>query len=80
MKNIELFSQAPITTLKDYFNLGKNAASYVLGEDPSPVAVQYSGQALSSRYHVQTALIYAIETGLIVDGAKPEELEVVFRA
>ena len=78
--NIELFSQAPITTLKDYFNLGKNAASYVLGEDPPPVAVQYSGQALSSRYHVQTALIYAIETGLIVEAAKPQELEVVFHA
>ena len=36
-----------------------------------------SGEAMGSRYHARVALIYAIETSLTVDGAAPEEIEIV---
>ena len=45
---------------------------------PQPVVVPTRGEAMGSRYHARTALIYAIETGLIVEGAKPEDIEVRF--
>ena len=59
--NLELFSQAPITSLEHYRALGRNAAGYSLGERPEPIRIPYEGQALGARYHVQTSLIYAIE-------------------
>jgi propanediol dehydratase large subunit len=72
--NLELFSNAPITSLAHYRQLAANAAAYALGERPEPVVVPTEGQALGSRYHARVALIYAIETGLAEDGAVPEEL------
>jgi propanediol dehydratase large subunit len=73
--NLELFSNAPITTLEHYRRLGFNAAQYALGELPQPVVVPTRGEAMGARYHARVALIYAIETSLIVDGAEPEEIE-----
>ena len=76
--NLELFSNAPITGLDHYRGLGANAAAYALGEMPEPVVVPQRGEAMGSRYHARVALIYAIETGLIEDGASPEEIEISF--
>jgi propanediol dehydratase large subunit len=72
--NLELFSNAPITTLDHYCRLGFNAARYALGELPQPVVVPTRGEAMGARYHARVALIHAIETSLIVDGAEPEEI------
>ena len=36
------------------------------------------GEAMGSRYHARVALIYAIETSLVVEGASPEEIEVSY--
>jgi propanediol dehydratase large subunit len=74
--NLELFSNAPITTLEHYRKLGWNAAHYARGELPEPVVVPTEGEAMGSRYHARVALLYAIETSLVVDGAVPEEIEV----
>jgi propanediol dehydratase large subunit len=74
--NLELFSNAPITSLDHYRRLGFNAAQYALGELPEPVVVPTRGEAMGARYHARVALIYAIETSLIVEGAEPEEIEV----
>jgi dehydratase large subunit/dehydratase medium subunit len=74
--NLELFSNAPITKLEHYRRLGENAAAYALGETPEPVVVPTKGEAMGARFHAQVALIYAIETGLISDGAAPEEIEI----
>jgi propanediol dehydratase large subunit len=74
--NLELFSNAPITTLDHYRGLGRNAATYAAGEMPEPVVVVTDGEALGARYHARVALIYAIETGLAQDGAAPEEIAV----
>ena len=76
--NLELFSNAPITTLEHYAGFGRNAAAYALGEAPEPVVVPTRGEAMGSRYHARVALIYAIETGMSVDGAEPQEIELHF--
>jgi propanediol dehydratase large subunit len=76
--NLELFSNAPITRLEHYAGLGRNAAAYALGEAPEPVVVPTRGEAMGSRYHARVALIYAIETGLIEDGAEPQEIDLHF--
>lgn len=76
--NLELFSQAPLIGESDYRAIGGNAARYALNQTPVPVTIPYRGQALGARFHVQTALLYAIETSMIVVGQNPEELEVVF--
>lgn len=76
--NLEIFSNAPITGLDHYRRLGENAASYVLGEHPEPVVVPTHGEALGARFHARVALIYAIETGLTVEGAAPTHIEVDF--
>lgn len=72
--NLELFSNAPITTLDHYRGLGRNAAIYARGDEPEPVVVPNHGEAMGSRYHARVALIYAIETDLTADGAAPEEI------
>jgi propanediol dehydratase large subunit len=76
--NLELFSNAPITTLDHYRRLGANAAAYARGETPEPVVVPTRGEAMGARFHAEVALIYAIETGLCRDGAEPEEIAVKF--
>jgi propanediol dehydratase large subunit len=76
--NLELFSNAPITQIEHYAQLGANAAAYALGEMPEPVVVPMRGQAMGSRYHARVAMIYAIETALTSAGGKPEELEIKF--
>ncbi|HJS20813.1 MAG TPA: propanediol/glycerol family dehydratase large subunit [Anaerolineales bacterium] len=76
--NLELFSQAPLIGEADYRAIGANAARYALEQLPIPVTIPYRGQALGARFHVQTALLYAIETSMIEAGENPEELEVKF--
>jgi len=76
--NLELFSNAPITTLKHYRGLGYNAARHAHGELPEPIVVPNHGEAMGSRFHARVALIYAIETELTADGAAPEEIAVDF--
>jgi propanediol dehydratase large subunit len=77
--NLELFSNAPITRLDHYAGLGANAAAYALGELPEPVVVPTRGEAMGSRYHARTAMIYAIETDMTEEGAAPVEVGVDFR-
>jgi propanediol dehydratase large subunit len=74
--NLELFSNAPLVHLAHYRRMGENAAAYALGEWPEPVVVPTQGEAMGARYHARVALIYAIETSLIADGAQPEEVEI----
>jgi propanediol dehydratase large subunit len=76
--NLELFSQAPLIGEADYAAIGRNAARHALGQTPAPVLIPYRGQALGAQFHVQTALLYAIETALIEARRNPERLEVEF--
>ena len=72
--NIELFSNAPLTSLDHYRKLGTNAARYSQGDKPEPVVVPVQGEALGARFHVRVALLYAIETEMIEPGALPLEM------
>jgi propanediol dehydratase large subunit len=76
--NLELFSNAPITTLDHYRALGRNAAAYAQDTRPEPVVVETKGEALGARHHARVALIYAIETALTESGAGPEEIAIAF--
>ncbi len=73
--NLELFSNAPITSLEHYRRFGENAAAYAKDEAPEPVVVPTKGEALGARHHARVALIYAIETELTEEGAAPLEVE-----
>lgn len=75
--NLELFSNAPITALEHYRGLGKNAAAYASGEMPEPIVVPTGGMALGARYHAHVALLYAIETEMTEEDAKPEEIGII---
>ena len=76
--NLELFSNAPVTTLAHYRALGENAAGYAKGELPAPVVVPTEGEALGARFHARVALTYAIETKMCENNASPEALEIHF--
>ena len=77
--NLELFSNAPITSLAHYCQLGRNAALYAAGARPEPVVVPTRGEALGARFHARVALIYAIETAMTEAGAAPEEIAADFK-
>lgn len=76
--NLELFSNAPLCTLDHYRRMGENAAVYAKNKMPEPVVVPTHGEALGARFHGRVALIYAIETAMTSDGAKPVETEITF--
>jgi propanediol dehydratase large subunit len=76
--NLELFSNAPVTTLDHYRGLGRNAALYAQGGEPEPIVVPTRGLALGARFHAEVAILYAIETALCTEGAEPEEIDVEF--
>lgn len=76
--NLELFSNAPVTTLDHYEKMGFNAISYAVDKLPEPVVVPTRGEALGARFHARVALTYAIETAMIEDNAAPEDLEPTF--
>ncbi len=76
--NLELFSNAPITTLAHYEGMGLNAATYARGGLPEPVVVATNGEALGARFHARVALTYAIETAMTENGASPEEVRIEF--
>ena len=76
--NLELFSNAPITTLEHYRGLGRNAAGYALGVAVEPIVVPTQGEALGARFHAQVALIHAIETGLVDLDRAPDGVTLKF--
>lgn len=76
--NLELFSNAPITTLEHYTALGRNAALYAQKKQVEPILVPTQGEALGARFHAQVALIYAIETGLVEPDRPPQEVTLKF--
>ena len=77
--NLELFSNAPVTSLDHYQALGRNAVGYARREPVEPVLVPNPGLALGARFHARVALIFAIETELADAEARPEALDVQWR-
>ncbi|ROR29093.1 glycerol dehydratase medium subunit/propanediol dehydratase medium subunit [Mobilisporobacter senegalensis] len=64
LSNLELFSQAPLMTLKTYRAIGKNAAKYVKGEKVSPIE-GVNDPMVRANYQVKAALMHIKETELV---------------
>jgi propanediol dehydratase large subunit len=72
LNNLELFPQSPSLTLATYEQIGRNAARYALGQQPTPVPVQVDNWA-RLRLIVKTALLHRRETEQVRDQL-PDEL------
>lgn len=78
LQNLELFPQAPVLTLETYREIGRNAARFAKGESPSPVS-QISDQMARPKYQAKAAVAHIRETSFVQQGAKPVELQPVFK-
>jgi len=78
LQNLELFPQAPVIDLETYRAIGRNAARYAKGDSPDPVPVK-NDQMARPRFQAVAAILHIKETEHVKQGAKPVELEPVFR-
>lgn len=78
LNNLELFPQAPLLDEETFRQIGKNAAQYAKGESPTPVPVK-NDQMARPKYQAKAALLHIKETQYVKLGAKPIELEVIFK-
>ena len=68
LENLELFPQAPLIEVETFRAMGKNAAKYAKGENPSPVPVRNDPMA-RPKYQGLAALLHNKE----VEFLKPEK-------
>jgi len=61
LQNLELFPQSPLVELETFRAIGRNAAKYAKGENPSPVPVRNDPMA-RPRYQGLAALLHNKET------------------
>ena len=73
LNNLELFSQSPSLTLEHYEIIGRNAARYALGQQPTPVGVKIDNGA-RLRLIVKTALLHRRETESVREDQPPVEM------
>ncbi|HEY5181690.1 MAG TPA: propanediol/glycerol family dehydratase medium subunit [Dermatophilaceae bacterium] len=73
LSNLELFSQSPLIDLETFRAIGKNAAKYVKGEQPSPVPVR-NDQMARPKYQAIAALWHIKEIRLCDPDKKSVEL------
>ncbi|MBM9615122.1 propanediol/glycerol family dehydratase medium subunit [Desulfobulbus rhabdoformis] len=64
LQNLELFSQSPLVELSTFRAMGKNAAKYAKGENPTPVPVRNDPMA-RPKYQGLAALLHNKETLLV---------------
>jgi propanediol dehydratase large subunit len=74
LDNLELFGMSPLYSLDSYRAIGRNAAAYARGEAVGPVPTELDNFA-RAKLIVQTTLLHARETAMVVPGAEPVELE-----
>jgi len=77
LANLELFPQAPVIDLKTFRAMGKNAAKYAKGENPTPVPTNNDPMA-RPRYQGLAALLHNKEASFIDRSKAPQELSVSF--
>ncbi len=73
LQNLELFSQAPLVELETFRAMGRNAAKYAKGENPSPVPVKNDPMA-RPKYQGLAALLHNKETQLVDRHKQSREL------
>jgi propanediol dehydratase medium subunit len=75
LQNLELFSQSPLVALTTLRAIGRNAAKYAKGENPSPVPVKNDPMA-RPKYQGLAALLHNKETQLVKPGQPTMEMRV----
>ncbi|QCX33949.1 propanediol/glycerol family dehydratase medium subunit [Caloramator sp. E03] len=76
LTNLELFSQAPLLTLKDYRDIGKNAARYAKGVIVKPISIRNDFMS-RPKYQVKAAVMHIKETEKINKNYAPIELKLL---
>ena len=71
--NLELFSNAPVTTLDHYRGSAAMPPPTRSAASPEPIVVPTGGIALGARFHAEVAMLYAIETAICGMAPAPEE-------
>lgn len=77
LSNIELFSQSPLIDEATFRAIGKNAAKYAKGENPTPVPIR-NDQMARPKYQAIAALLHNKETTLCDLQKKPQALQISF--
>lgn len=75
LQNLELFSQSPLVELDTFRAMGRNAAKYAKGEQPSPVPVRNDPMA-RPRYQGLAALLHNKEVQYVKADMPSTELTV----
>lgn len=73
LQNLELFSQSPLVELETFRAIGRNAAKYAKGEQPSPVPVRNDPMARPA-YQGLAALLHNKETQYVKPDTPSTEL------
>jgi propanediol dehydratase large subunit len=74
LDNLELFSMAPSLSLATYRAIGRNAATYALGQVPAPIPVSIDNTA-RLRLIVLATLLHEVETKAMRRDGRPVEVE-----
>lgn len=77
LSNVELFSQSPLIDEATFRAIGKNAAKYAKGENPTPVPIR-NDQMARPKYQAIAALLHNKETSLVEPDRRPQGLQVSF--
>jgi propanediol dehydratase medium subunit len=77
LSNLELFPQSPVIDLPTFRAIGKNAAKYAKGENPTPVPTKNDPMA-RPRYQGLAALLHNKEAAFQDRSKAPQELSVSF--
>ena len=77
LSNLELFPQSPLIDLPMFRAIGKNAAKYAKGENPTPVPTKNDPMA-RPRYQGLAALLHNKEASFQNRSKAPQELSVTF--
>lgn len=77
LSNVELFSQSPLIDEDTFRAIGKNAAKYAKGENPTPVPIR-NDQMARPKYQAIAALLHNKETTLVDLSRKPQGLQISF--
>lgn len=77
LQNLELFPQSPLVELETFRAIGRNAAKYAKGENPTPVPVRNDPMA-RPKYQGLAALLHNKETQLVNPSLPTQEVTVQF--
>ena len=75
LQNLELFPQSPLVELETFRAIGRNAAKYAKGENPTPVPVRNDPMA-RPKYQGLAALLHNKETQLVKQDMLTQEVTV----